>query len=898
MTIKKESEFHILRVSGRGKGYVNKNIKKAAFFAAGLLIIQAGFTANPAFAAYTDTSVYKIETPKEFSSKTDAVKAAEKLTKDTGWKAGTKESGKNGTTYELATGGIEGEAKTKDLLLQFGKTTGLKGTYAPVGKQEPFVQAVSKEFSGETKAKELVLQFEKETGLNASYASSGKQTPYVKIVSDPVKGESQTKSLLSRFEKETGLKGTYVPYGAGQNMVKLTSGEISGESKAKTLLSQFGKETGLKGSLQTVKKQEVQYKVVTGAIQGEANAKNLLKQFEQQVKIKGSYEAAGRPEQLYNAVSGYFNGEKSAKNAAAQIKNGTGVSSSIERVKKTRYWVVSMKNVNGQQLNKIKAFFKKKTWRYTSSKAGTKQAAFQIVSSQVAAQSKAAAGVNFFKGKKVQASVQKNGTKTTSRYRIVSAETASQSQMKKGLDFFSENGAPGTAAQTGKKIYSQYRLTSEAVFEQEKIAKALRFFQTNGIKAVSEKTGQVYSQYKLMSEAIIGQDKLNQALKFYSKKNIAGTIRQTGKYGYRQYKITASRITSKSSLDKGMNFFKKNAVSASYSTKTTSLYNVIINKQFTGKDRAQAAAGVIKKNYGWTANIVKIKDGPQLMTTDYGITLSQMIDKQMKVSPQTDAAAYVSLTYINTANQTVTADVLNVRSSPRVTSGNIIGQLEKGDKVNIISQENGWGKIRMNWRNASREEVEKYVNPDNFTQDSSAYFQFLKLSKTAGLNAAEVNSKILYNKGILAGKGQSFIDAARTYSINELYLISHSLLETGNGTSQLAKGTTFNGKKVYNMYGVGAYDSNPLYYGAKYAYEQGWFTPEAAIIGGAKFIGQSYIHNPAYEQDTLYKMRWSPNALHQYATDVGWASKQVTRMYSLYTLLDDYTLYYDVPVYR
>lgn len=879
-----------------GNKNVNKYIRKATFFAAGLLFIQAAFTASPAFAAYTDTSVYKIETTKEFSSQTEAEKAAERLKKDTGWKADVQTSGRNGTTYELATGGIDGENKTKSLLLQFGKETGLKGTYAPIGKREPLAKAVSKEFPGE--AKELALQFKKETGLQASYVKTGKQESYVKVISDPVKGEQQAKALLARFEKETGLQGTYGPYGAGQGTVKLISGEIEGESKAKRLLPEFKKETGLKGSLELVKKQEAQYQVITGAIQGETNAKNLLKQFENQVKIKGAYEAAGRPEQLYNAVSGYFSDEKTAQNAAAQIKKAAGVSSSVERVKKTRYWVVNMKNLDSQKLSKVSAFFKKKTWRYTSSKAGKKQTAFRIVSSQTANQNKAAVGVNFFKSKKVKASVQKKGSTTSSRYRIVSAETAAQSQITKALQFYSKNGAPGTAAQTGKKIYSQYRLASEAVFDQGNITKALRFFQTNGIKAAAQKTGQLHSQYKLTSEAVIGQEKLAKALKFYSKQKIAGTVQPTGKYGYRQYKITSAPVSSKSSLDKGVAFFGKHHISVSYRTKTTSLYTVVINEQFTGKDRAEAAANVIKKNYGWPVNIMKIKDGPQIMTTDYGITLNQMIDKQMKASPQTDAAAYVSLTYINTANQTVTADVLNVRSSPRAAGGNIIGQLKKGDKVNIISHESGWAKIRMNWRNASREEVEKYVNPEKFTQDSSSYFQFLKLSKTAGLNAAEVNAKILYNKGILTGKGQAFIDAARKYSINELYLISHSLLETGNGTSALARGTSFNGKTVYNMYGVGAYDSNPLYYGAKYAYEQGWFTPEAAIVGGAKFIGEKYIHNQTYNQDTLYKMRWSPNALHQYATDVGWAAKQVGRMYSLYTLLDQYTLYYDVPVYR
>ncbi|MED1740706.1 glucosaminidase domain-containing protein [Bacillus swezeyi] len=877
---------------------MNKSIRTAVFFAAVLLFIHAAIPANHALAAYTDTSVYKIETGKEFHSESEAVKAVEKLKKDTGWKAEHQVSGKNRTTYELTTGGIEGESRTKSLHLQFEKETGLKGTYSPLGQREPLAKAVSQTFAGEAKAKEWALQLAKETGLKTSYTPAGKQEPYVNVVTEAVKGEEKTKSLLSRFEKGTGLKAAYRPYGTGQPTVKLLSGEIAGESKAKTMLAQFEKQTALKGSIELLKKQQPKYNITTGAIQGEANAKNLMKQFENKLKIKASYEAAGKPEQLYNVKSGYFKDEKSAKNAVSQIKKNTGVSPGIKKVKRTRFWIVTMKNLNGKSLSQVNAFFKKKTWRYTASKAGKKQTAFRIVTVPVSEQKKANDALNFFKNKKVQASAQKAGSVISSRYRIVSSETSVQEKISKGLDIFKKNGAAGTAAATGKKVYSHFQLTSEAVFEQENITKALSFFKANGIHSDVVKTGQLYSRYKLSTEAAVNKTKLNQALDFFRKRNIAGTIQQTGQYGYRQYRLTSGPITSKSALDRGLAFFKKNTVSASYQTKTISLFKIAIHEHFTGKDRAAAAANQVQSNYGWPANIVKIKNGPQMMTTDYGITLNQMVDKQVKVSPQTDAAAYVSLSYINTVNQTVTADLLNVRSSPRLISGNIIGQLQKGDKVSIISQENGWAKLRMNWRNASREEVEKYVNPDHFTQGSSAYFQFLKLSQTAGLNATEINGKILYNKGILTGKGQAFIDAARRYSINELYLISHSLLETGNGTSLLAKGTSFNGKTVYNMYGVGAYDSNPLYYGAKYAYEQGWFTPEAAIMGGAKFIGEKYIHHQTYKQDTLYKMRWSPNAVHQYATDVGWAYKQVGRMYSLYALLDDYTLYYDIPVYR
>jgi len=53
-------------------------------------------------------------------------------------------------------------------------------------------------------------------------------------------------------------------------------------------------------------------------------------------------------------------------------------------------------------------------------------------------------------------------------------------------------------------------------------------------------------------------------------------------------------------------------------------------------------------------------------------------------------------------------------------------------------------------------------------------------------------------------------------------------------------------------------------------------------------------------QNTLYKMRWNPNnpGVHQYATDIGWAAKQVGRIRSLYDLIDTYTLSFDIPRYK
>ncbi|RYM06697.1 hypothetical protein EWH99_02200 [Sporolactobacillus sp. THM7-7] len=196
-----------------------------------------------------------------------------------------------------------------------------------------------------------------------------------------------------------------------------------------------------------------------------------------------------------------------------------------------------------------------------------------------------------------------------------------------------------------------------------------------------------------------------------------------------------------------------------------------------------------------------------------------------------------------------------------------------------------------------------YLNPKNFQKGTTPYYQFLKLSSLANLSRQDMDT-ILKGKGILANYGAEFMNAAKKQGVNEVYLVAHALLETGNGTSALANGVKHKGVKVYNMFGIGAYDGNAVNAGAKYAYEHGWTTPAKAIEGGAAWIAANYIYNSSYQQDTLYKMRWNPealvigNAAHQYATDVGWAVKQTPTIHSMYALLKTYDLLYDVPSYQ
>ena len=151
---------------------------------------------------------------------------------------------------------------------------------------------------------------------------------------------------------------------------------------------------------------------------------------------------------------------------------------------------------------------------------------------------------------------------------------------------------------------------------------------------------------------------------------------------------------------------------------------------------------------------------------------------QMRVNPQTDMNyAYVSTEYIS--NSKVTATSLNVRPEPN-TSRKPLGSLPNGTVVNILGKLDGWYRIEYSssaWKTAARSNVNYYLDPNNFINDPVQMFQFLDLSRLSGANVSTLNA-YLQGKGILSGKGQSFNNAGKIYGVNEVYLLSHALLET------------------------------------------------------------------------------------------------------------------------
>ena len=216
---------------------------------------------------------------------------------------------------------------------------------------------------------------------------------------------------------------------------------------------------------------------------------------------------------------------------------------------------------------------------------------------------------------------------------------------------------------------------------------------------------------------------------------------------------------------------------------------------------------------------------------------------------------------------------------------------------------------------------------------SKSCYQYAELDNGySGVSASSLNSYIASTAkgaaGKLANQGQVFIDAAKKYGVNEVYLLSHAILESAWGTSTLAQGWTFDtdvtdangnvlyhadGKTYYNFYGIGAYDASPISGGRLMAYKQGWDSIEKAIYGAAEWIsagsnGSGCYFNNRYNQNTLYKMRWNYTQVasesacwKQYATDPLWAEKIATIMYACYSSAGigaaDSGLIFKVPSY-
>ncbi|MCG3399689.1 N-acetylglucosaminidase [Staphylococcus massiliensis] len=201
------------------------------------------------------------------------------------------------------------------------------------------------------------------------------------------------------------------------------------------------------------------------------------------------------------------------------------------------------------------------------------------------------------------------------------------------------------------------------------------------------------------------------------------------------------------------------------------------------------------------------------------------------------------------------------------------------------------------WRDADSEEIKEMLDTERIADDKEQKYQFLNLSKYQGIKENRIK-RMLRDREMLRNHTDDFVKASKKYNINEVYLISHAILETGDNKSELSKGIEIDGKKYYNFFGVGARDEAPIKTGSEYAKKKGWDTPEKAIEGGAEFIHKHFLSRTG--QNTLYSMRWNPKnpGEHQYATDIKWAESNASLISEFYEDINTEGKYFTVFHYK
>ena len=120
----------------------------------------------------------------------------------------------------------------------------------------------------------------------------------------------------------------------------------------------------------------------------------------------------------------------------------------------------------------------------------------------------------------------------------------------------------------------------------------------------------------------------------------------------------------------------------------------------------------------------------------------------------------------------------------------------------------------------------------------------------------------------LAGLGRDFLEAEAASKVNAMFLLALAIHESDWGTSALAR-------EKNNLFGFGAYDSNP-YHGAMV-----FASKEDCVKYVAQFLRDHYIEGDYYRGTTIQSI----NQL--YASDLAWGEKIFATMVRLDTKIQN-----------
>lgn len=244
-----------------------------------------------------------------------------------------------------------------------------------------------------------------------------------------------------------------------------------------------------------------------------------------------------------------------------------------------------------------------------------------------------------------------------------------------------------------------------------------------------------------------------------------------------------------------------------------------------------------------------------------------------------------------------TPETVKIREAAARKS-NEIGEIKKDEKAVIVEVvNNNWLKIQYQ-RLIGYVDANCFTNinpngPTNFVSGSGIEYPRdqlmsildfnMDLSKPSGLSLDQFKKILSGNpgdtQGVLASNAEYFYYCERQYGINGVFLASMAIHEGGWGTSKIA-----NDKK--NLFGYGAYDSNP------YGGASSFATYAEGIDLVARVLVKNYLHPKGEEiydgqiaNGTYFNGPTLTGVNTRYASDKNWANAVFKWMTYLYNRL-------------
>ncbi len=240
----------------------------------------------------------------------------------------------------------------------------------------------------------------------------------------------------------------------------------------------------------------------------------------------------------------------------------------------------------------------------------------------------------------------------------------------------------------------------------------------------------------------------------------------------------------------------------------------------------------------------------------------------------------------------VTSDRLSVMVEPNENAQKI-ATLAKQDQLKLLEIQNEWYKISSSSTiGYVKAECTTYINPNqksetneeekNTKQTINKPSFGMALNKPSGLSLEQFKKVLTDNQdknGIFQNNAQYFYYIEKQYQINGIFVAAVGIHESAWGSSQIARSKN-------NLFGYGAYDSNP--YNGAYS-----FSDYSECIDLIARVFVKYYINPKgtniyggeKAEGTYYNGATLTGINTKYATDKNWANAVYKHMEYLYNKL-------------